>query len=243
MTSIQKLGFYATPPHACNYLPDREAVTLFADPRFPKNSRLYSALADCGFRRSGEHLYTPHCDSCASCIPVRVPVNEFKRSRNQARNWKGNADLLVKQLPAEFSEEHFALYQRYLKFRHPDGGMDNPTPDSYMEFLTASWADTFFLEIRLGKTLVAVAVTDIMDNALSAIYTFFDPELEKRSLGRYAILYQIEQSRQRGFSWLYLGYWIKRCRKMSYKAEYQPLEYYVNNQWTRNRPFAVEISP
>lgn len=235
MTSVQKLGFYATPPHECNYLPDREAITLFADPRFPKNARIYAALADCGFRRSGEHLYIPHCNVCSSCTPVRIPTYEFCMSTSQKRAWKRNRDLIVTELSAEYREEHFLLYERYLKNRHPGGGMDEPTPESYMEFLTSSWSETVFYEMRdHNKKLLAIAVVDRMDNALSAVYTFYEPEQHKRSLGRYAILYEIEQAKLMGLDWLYLGYWIEQCKKMSYKTEYRPLEYYRENVWIRS---------
>ncbi len=231
MTSVQKLSFYATPPHNCNYLADREATTLFADPRFPKNSRIYSALADCGFRRSGEHLYIPHCSACTSCIPVRIPAARFTPSANQLRTWKRNQVLSVKKLPAEYRPDHFALYRRYLTGRHAGGGMDNPTPDSYMSFLAASWSETYFYEMRYREDLVCVTVIDMMENALSAVYTFFDPAYGKMSPGKYAILYQIELARNLGLEWLYLGYWIEGCRKMNYKNEYRPLEYYIDNQW------------
>ena len=233
MTRVQKLGFYATPRHDCNYLPGRVATTLFADPRFPKNSRLYSALAECGFRRSGEHLYIPHCGSCSACIPVRIPVSEFKRSRSQNRAWRRNSDLEIRLLPAEFRAEHFALYRRYLCARHAGSGMDDPTPENYLEFLAATWSQTIFIEMRLGGRLAAVAVSDIMHNALSAVYTFYDPEFSRRSLGRFAILFEIEEARRRQLPWMYLGYWIEHCRKMNYKTEYQPLEYYINNEWRR----------
>ncbi len=233
MTIEQKLSFYATPPHDCNYLPGRSAVTLFADPRFPKNTRLYSALADCGFRRSGEHLYIPHCEDCNACVPVRIPVNEFVASRNQKRNWKLNRDLTVVQRQAAFRREHYSLFEKYLALRHPGGGMDNPTTESYMAFLTAEWARTVFFEIREPKEnkLLAVAVSDIMDQALSAVYTFFDPQYSKRSLGRFAILMQIEQAKKLNMKWLYLGYWIENCKKMSYKDEYRPMEYFRENRW------------
>ncbi|MEJ2761202.1 MAG: arginyltransferase [Gammaproteobacteria bacterium] len=231
MTSIQKLCFFATPPHDCNYLPGREATTLFADPRFPKNTRLYTALSDCGFRRSGEHLYVPHCSSCASCIPVRIPVREFIPNRNQKRNWKGNLDLTVTALPPEFNRDHFRLYERYLSHRHAGGGMENPTPETYMEFLTSTWADTIFYEMRRDQELLGVTVADQLDDALSAVYTFYDPAQHRRSLGRFAILFLIEKAREQGLEWVYLGYWIERCRKMNYKNEYQPLEYYSDNRW------------
>lgn len=236
MSVEQKLSFYATPPHDCNYLPGRSAITLFADPRFPKSTRLYTALADCGFRRSGEHLYIPHCENCSSCIPVRIPVNEFRPSRNQKRNWRTNQDLSIHRKEAVFDTEHYQLFEKYLSSRHAGGGMDNPTPESYMHFLTADWTKTVFYEIRNKKdnTLVAVAVVDIMDNALSAVYTFYDPDYSRRSPGRFAILLQIEQAKKLDLQWLYLGYWIENCRKMSYKDEYQPLEYYRDNIWVRS---------
>jgi arginine-tRNA-protein transferase len=233
MTTVQKLCFFATPPHDCNYLPGQEATTLFADPRFPKSTRLYTALSDCGFRRSGEHLYIPHCDGCTSCIPVRIPVHEFTPSRNQKRNLSRNRDLTVTPRPAEFRQEHYQLYERYLAYRHAGGGMDNPTPESYMEFLTSTWAETIFFEICRGTELVGIAVVDQLDDGLSAVYTFFEPSEHRCSPGRFAILHLIERARQQGLEWLYLGYWIKSCRKMNYKNEYQPLEYYSNNSWNR----------
>ena len=231
MTTVQKLGFYATPAHDCNYLEGKEAVTLFADPGFPKNPRLYAALADCGFRRSGEHLYIPHCPSCNSCIPVRIPVADFIPTRNQLRTWRRNRDLTISRCPAEFRQEHFALYQRYLSSRHRGGGMDNPAPENYMSFLTAPWCETLFYEMRLGETLVCVAVADQMDNALSAVYTFFDPDYARLSPGKFAILHEIAEARKMGLQWLYLGYWIEECRKMRYKQEYRPLECYIDNHW------------
>jgi len=237
MTSSQKLAFYATPPHKCNYLPDRQAVTLFADPKFPKNMQLYSALVNCGFRRSGAHLYIPHCNNCTSCISVRIPVRDFKPSRNQKRAWNKNRELVINELPSSFRQEHFELYKKYLSFRHPDGGMDNPTPEAYMDFLTAPWADTAFFEMRDSGELIAVAVTDIMENALSAVYTFYDPRFSGRSPGKFAILFQIEQAKRMGFEWLYLGYWIKQCEKMKYKSEYRPQQVFQNNVWyDRNNP-------
>ena len=111
--------------------------------------------------------------------------------------------------------------------------MENPTPENYMEFLTSTWADTVFYEMRRGGDLLGITVADQLDDALSAVYTFYDPALYRRSLGRFAILYLIEKAREQGLDWLYLGYWIERCRKMNYKNEYQPLEYYSDNRWQR----------
>ena len=227
------ISFYATPPYQCSYLPEKQAVTLFVDPSLPKSQGVYASLSGYGFRRSGEHLYRPRCPRCSDCIPVRIPVDDFQARRNQRRTWEKNQDLVVRPVEAGFDEEHFALYQRYVEIRHADGGMDQPTPQSYVDFLTATWTQTQFFEMRQSGKLVAVAVVDRMHDALSAVYTFYDPDLPQRSLGRYAILFEIEETRRQGLKWLYLGYWIRRCQKMSYKDEYQPLEYSFDGHWTR----------
>ena len=132
-----------------------------------------------------------------------------------------------------FSEEQFALYTRYLRQRHAGGGMDEPEEHQYLDFLTAAWCDTRFLEFRLDSRLVAVAVTDVLDDALSAVYTFFDPDLAGRGLGRYAVLRQIARARTEGRRWLYLGYWIAESPKMAYKGQYRPLERYTEGAWRR----------
>jgi arginine-tRNA-protein transferase len=230
---IQKLGFYVTPPHDCSYFADRKAITLFADPRFPKTSRLYSTLANYGFRRSGKHLYQPHCAACKACIPVRVPVNEFTPKRSQRRTWRRNQDLTVDVMHADYKDKHFQLYQRYLSARHPGGGMDNPTPENYMDFLLADWVNTFFYEIKLADQLLAIAVVDQLEDGLSAVYTFFDPDYSNRGLGTYAILVEIEEAKNLGLEWLYLGYWIDECKKMKYKEEYRPVEYFIRGNWQR----------
>ncbi len=130
-----------------------------------------------------------------------------------------------------FCEEHYALYERYLQSRHPDGGMDDTTPEKYESFLRCQWLDTRFIEFRLEGELVAVAVTDIMADGLSALYTFFDPDLEQRSLGTYAILYQVQAAKDFHMKWVYLGYWIDECNKMNYKTRFRPYEIYKNGQW------------
>ena len=228
------LGFYVTPTHDCNYLPDQKAITLFADPRYPKTKKIYTALTSIGFRRSGGHVYQPYCDNCKECISVRLNVNTFKANRSQKRNWKKNRDLTICHRPAEFCQEHYTLYQKYMRTRHAGGGMEEHTPETYMEFLKCDWAETEFIEFRFDKKLISVAIVDHLENALSAVYTFFDPDYTSRSLGRYAVLYEIELAKKSGLQWLYLGYWIKDCRKMNYKNEYQPLQYFVDNEWIEN---------
>ncbi|MBI2381084.1 MAG: arginyltransferase [Gammaproteobacteria bacterium] len=231
----EPLKFYATPPHACSYLPQETAVTAFVDPEARLTPGLYSALALHGFRRSGEHIYRPHCGSCQACIPVRIPVADFlaqSLSRRFRRINAANADLDVRIRMAEFNPEHYALYARYVSLRHHDGDMYPPSETQYRNFLLSSWADTEFVEFRLAGRLLAVAVTDIMNNGLSALYTFYEPDEEARSLGTYAVLWQIDETMRRRLPHLYLGYYIRQCRKMSYKRHYRPQELLVNGQWT-----------
>ncbi len=228
-----KLRFCITSPHPCNYLTGREASNVFVDPYFPKDKQLYAKLLASGFRRSGEHLYKPHCMACSECISVRIPVNEFKMRRHQKRAWRRNQDLNIKQCKAVFKEEHFQLYSRYQAARHPDGGMDNANRDNYIEFILATWSDTYLYEFRLMDKLICVSVVDELEDACSAVYTFFDTEYAERSLGKFAILTLIEQSKQRGYSSLYLGYWIADCGKMKYKIEYQPIECLVGEDWKK----------
>lgn len=230
------LVFYASPPHACSYLPAREALTLFADPHAPMSATLYSELITMGFRRSGGFVYRPRCLGCEACRPARIPVAEFSPSRSQRRAQKQNQDLTVKRLPARFDEQHYALYRRYLNARHAEGGMNSDDPARYMEFLASRWMDTEFIEFRHGERLVMVAVVDSLKNGLSAVYTFFAPDESRRSLGTHAVLWQIEEARRRALPHVYLGYWIEECPQMAYKKNFRPLEVYRHGSWQRFLP-------
>ena len=233
---IHPLGFFRTPPHACGYLPGKNAVTMFVDPRVRPDRASYTLLSQHGFRRSGAHVYRPRCPACEACVPIRVPVNDFSPNRSQRRVLKTNADVSFIERPPHYIDEHFALYKRYISERHPDGGMEDPDPNSYLDFLTASWAETVFLEMRVDKQLLGVAVIDHLDDGWSAVYTFFDPDYSSRSPGRLAILSEIELCKRAGLQWLYLGYWIENCRKMSYKIEYLPHQRFVAGQWLDSAP-------
>lgn len=217
--------------HDCDYLPGRSAQSAFliADRENPSNE--YANLIQYGFRRSGDWVYRPHCPACQSCIPVRVRVEQFAKSRKQKRIWEKNADLRVQRKAPLFDRNHYDLYQRYLNARHPGGAMSLSGPEEYIEFLGSHWAETAFYEFRLDGRVVLVAVVDDIGHALSAVYTFFDPDFTQRSLGGYAILWEIEQSLNFGYRYLYLGYWISECRKMAYKTEYRPIEVLVDGQW------------
>lgn len=231
--SPPRLGFFTSPPHDCGYLPDRDAVTMFADPRLNLSVEAYTWLSAHGFRRSGTHVYRPHCGTCSACVAVRIPVAEFRPRRVHRRALAANADLRIERRAPGFDAEHFALYEQYLRARHPDSQMDATSPSAYMSFLTAPWAETEFYEFRTAEKLAAVAVVDRLGDGLSSVYTFFAPSLAARSLGRYAILKQVEWAREAGLPYVYLGYWIRECRKMAYKDEYRPLEYYQGGEWTR----------
>lgn len=226
-----ELAFYASPPHECSYLAGREAVTLFADPHAPLDPTVYSALADLGFRRSGDYVYRPQCPDCDACRSVRVPVDAFRPDRSQRRCARDNADLTVTVQPAGFSDEHFALYRRYLDSRHPDDSMQTEDPGRYMEFLTSGWSDTRFVEFRQDERLLMVAVVDLLRHGLSAVYTFFEPEEAKRGLGSYAVLWEIEETWRRQLPYLYLGYWIEESPKMAYKRRFRPLEAFDAHGW------------
>ncbi|OQY54552.1 MAG: arginyltransferase [Candidatus Parabeggiatoa sp. nov. 2] len=233
MNNRINFNVYETSPHDCNYLPNRLATTVFVDPYFRKKISLYDKLSQQGFRRSGEHIYRPQCQGCNACIAVRVPVKQFVPRRSQRRTWQRNQDLIVSAAAPKFNPRHFELYCRYLAARHEGDGMDNPTKNSYMDFLTSTWSNTVFYEFSVKKQLLAVAVVDHLEKGLSAMYTFFDPDYSARSLGVYAVLWEIEEVKRLNLDWLYLGYWVKDCRKMSYKTEYQPLEYFYQGTWLR----------
>lgn len=233
-----ELLFYITAPHPCSYIEGQEAVTLFADPAAAMNTALYSALSARGFRRSGEHVYTPRCPHCNACIPVRIPVERFKPDRSQRRNLKQNSDLSATILPAEYRENHFAMYRRYMAARHADGSMADPDPQQYNEFFGSSWCETRYVEFTAAGKPLAVSVMDVLSDGLSAVYTFFEPEENKRGLGVYAVLWLIEEAKRRGLPYIYLGYLIHGSPKMAYKARYRPLEAFRDGHWQRHEPGA-----
>lgn len=229
---MRDLKVYTTYPHRCSYLSDREATTLFVDPRQAVDKPLYSKLSLLGFRRSGSHIYRPHCNQCDACIPARIPVAQFSPSRGQRRTRNRNQDLRMRRSDDLRDDDAYNLYCRYIELRHADGDMYPPDREQYESFLNDAWDCTHYYRFYDAQQLVALAVVDELQDGLSAIYTFYDPTLERRSLGTYAILWQIERARALGLEYLYLGYWIRGCRKMAYKSEYRPLELYVNNRWT-----------
>jgi arginyl-tRNA--protein-N-Asp/Glu arginylyltransferase len=225
--------FFLTPAHPCSYLENRTARTLFLDPREVVSPTVYGKLTQAGFRRSGSHLYRPYCEGCSACVPVRVPVAEFDWSRRFRRIWRLNAQVTATMRDATFSDRYYDLYARYINGRHADGDMHPPNVDQFRSFLLSSWSNSAFLVLEEHGRLIGVAVTDSVPNGLSAIYTFYDPTLSRRSVGVYAVLAQIEHCVRNAIPHLYLGYWVGDSPKMRYKTDYRPIELLVRNRWVR----------
>ncbi|MBL0028208.1 MAG: arginyltransferase [Rhodanobacteraceae bacterium] len=227
------IKLYRTNEHPCGYYRDRLARDLVLDPESPELKHVFPNALGSGFRRSGPRVYRPDCVGCRDCVSSRVVVAEFKPNRSQARSLKRNSGLRVSIEPPYCNDERLALYQRYLGSRHAGGGMDGAGAADFEQFLQARWCDTRFLCVREGERLVAAAVTDVTPIGLSAVYTFFDPDMASRSLGVFCILQQIAWAGRMGLPHLYLGYWLDGHAKMGYKQHYQPLELLREGHWQR----------
>jgi len=232
-----ELRLFQTGDHPCGYWPERAARDLVLDPNDPRLGTLYPMALGWGFRRSGDLVYRPHCADCHACVAVRIPVARFAPDRSQRRCLARNADLEVRIVAAEQTDEQFALYHRYLTHRHAQGGMDEHGPHEFDQFLIGRWSQGRFIELR-GPTvdghrgpLLGVAVTDVTPQGLSAVYTFFEPDQAHRGLGTFAILQQIAWAQREQLPHLYLGYWIRDHRKMDYKRRFRPLEAYDGRRW------------
>jgi arginine-tRNA-protein transferase len=232
MKHIADLKVFATYPHPCSYLEGREATTIFVDPELPVDKLMYSVLSENGFRRSGTHIYRPHCHACNACLPSRVSVEHFVPNRTQRKLLKRNSDLQLIELNTIDTDAIYQLYHDYICQRHADGDMYPPSREQYVSFLTRQAGITRYFGFTLDGQLLGVAVVDELDTGLSAVYTFFDTRLsEQRSLGTWAILRQIELARELGLDYVYLGYWIAESPKMAYKSGFRPLEILHDHRW------------
>lgn len=228
---MKSIPLYVSHEHDCDYLPGNRAQMAYVSPWEAVDGNVYSWLATRGFRRSGDMIYRPYCPNCLACVPVRIAAAQFRPSRGQRRIRQKNSDLEVVLKPARFEESHYRLFMRYLGARHPDGHMAESSAGDYIRFLACDWAEIGFYEFKCGDRLLAVAIVDYLADGLSAVYTFFDPDLPARSLGTYAILWQVDEARRRGLDWVYLGFWISGCRKMSYKNSFHPLQAFIGENW------------
>ncbi|MGF1720411.1 arginyltransferase [Vibrio kyushuensis] len=228
-SDIQQIRIGLTDSHPCSYLEDRdERVAVALDTQMHSPSS-YEVLLANGFRRSGDTIYKPHCDSCQSCNALRVSVPEFVLSKSQ-RRLKNKANNYRWELKEEMDQSWFELYSHYINTRHQKGSMFPPKCEEFAKFSNCAWLNTKFLHIYLEDKLVAIAVTDVMSNSASAFYTFFDPDVTI-SLGTLGVLCQLEYCLEQGKQWLYLGYQIDECAAMNYKVRFHRHQRLVNQRW------------
>jgi arginine-tRNA-protein transferase len=234
----QKLQYYLTAEYPCSYLEGCTARSQVVTPGEVIDTSIYSQLIARGFRRSGAFIYRPQCDNCRACMSLRVPALDFIPNRSQKRAWQQHAGLTCVCVKPVFSEEHFALFTRYQKARHAGGGMDVDDAQQYTDFLIKSHVASSMVEFRQvppdrqTDELKMVSIIDQIDDGLSSVYTFYTPE-PGQNLGTFNVLWQIQQARLMGLRYVYLGYWIGACAKMSYKGRFKPCELLVNGEWQR----------
>lgn len=230
--------FYVTAPQPCPYLDGRMERKLFTALQGDHAQKLNDALSKQGFRRSQNVLYRPSCAECSACLSARIRVADFQPSRTQRKVMRRNADLRRNATSPWATEDQFTLFRRYLDHRHADGGMADMDIFEFAAMIEETPIRSRVIEYtrpardgETGRSLTAVSLTDVFDDGLSMVYSFYDPDMTARSLGAYLILDHVEIAREAGLPYVYLGYWVPGSRKMGYKAGFDALEIYKGGQW------------
>ncbi len=226
--------FFYSAPAPCPYLPGRVERRIFADLSGPKAPHGYDLLSEAGFRRSLGFAYRPACPGCNACVAVRIPVDEFTEGRKWRRVRGINADLTATPRPALATVEQYELFERYQHGRHMDGEMARMDFADFRTMVEVGALDSMIVEFRdRDGTLVGGCLADRLGIGMSAVYSFYDPDQGRRSLGSQMILWLIDECRRLGLPHVYLGYWIAECRKMAYKTRFQPIEALTRDGWRR----------
>jgi leucyl-tRNA---protein transferase len=236
--------FYLTAPSACPYLPGRQERKVFTHLVGPNAAELHDLLTQGGFRRSQAIAYRPACEFCMACVSVRVCIDAFRPTSNMRRVWKANSDLIGRFRRPQATSDQYSLFRRYLDSRHAEGGMAHMSVLDYALMVEDSHVESGIVEYRrrgpdsaiTGRdegALIACALTDVLSDGLSMVYSFFHPEMAGRSLGTFMILEHIERARKLGKPYLYLGYWVDGSAKMDYKARFRPQERLTPKGWAR----------
>lgn len=224
--------FFRSGPMPCPYIPGRIERKLFTRLSGPNAAALNSMLSRAGFRRSHDIIYRPVCPSCRACLPVRIPAAQFRPGRTMRRIQSINADLAIVERPARATEEDYGLFLEYQRHRHGDSDMARMSEADFATMVEEGNAGTSLFEFRdAGGTLAGVMLTDRLEDGFSAVYSYFDPREDRRSLGTFMILSLVRQALHEGLPYVYLGYWIEDSRKMAYKQRFQPLEVLTEAGW------------
>ena len=224
------MKFGVTQAFPCSYLSEHEEQLLVCMEPMDSLQSNYPVLIQAGFRRSGEQLYRPHCKQCSACESLRIIASAFTPSKSQKRILNKNKDITISVHDGE-RDDYYPLYEKYINANHSDGSMYPASYEQYRNFVHCYWQSPIFIEGRINGELVGVAVTDKLSNGLSALYSFFDPSLAKRSLGTFFILQQVQICLQMQMPYLYLGYQIDQCAKMNYKNNFYPHQRLQDNRW------------
>lgn len=233
-TQSSSLNVGITKPFPCSYLAgQQETLIMLVEPEVNAKTHYPTLLAN-GFRRSGDQVYRPHCESCQACQSLRISVKNFIKSRSQKRIINKNKTFAVK-IANKAGEDYFELYQRYINQIHYDGPMFPTSRAQYDDFINSQWNAPLFIEIYDQAKLIAVSITDQIanqqDKNWSAFYCFYDPDYPANSLGKFAVLTQLQLAVEYEIDYLYLGYYIESCQKMNYKIQFNPHQRFIDGEW------------